>query len=292
MRRVLLPNYERERIPTPDHDFLDIDWLKRGSSKLMIISHGLEGNTNRTYVKGMARAGNLNGFDILAWNYRGCSGEMNKTLTFYHSGATDDLATVVEHAHSLGTYTEIYLIGFSLGGNLTLKYVGEKRSRPLSLKKVTTFSVPLDLHASCNKISQPSNWIYSQRFLKSLRKKIITKSKIMDGLEVYKLANARTLREFDDLFTGPMHGFKDALDYYHQCSAIRFIQDISLPTLIINAANDPFLSPECYPHQLVKGHPFVSFESPVHGGHVGFTQFNKNGLYWSEQRAIDFFKNN
>jgi len=291
LRTVSLEPYQRERIATPDDDFLDLDWLTQGSSNLIIISHGLEGNTQRAYIKGMARAGYTHGFDILAWNYRGCSQEMNKAIRFYHSGATDDLSTVIEHAHSLGRYNQIYLVGFSLGGNLTLKYLGEKRPRPDSLKKSITFSVPMDLHSSCEKISKPSNWIYSQRFLKSLRKKVIDKSKIISGLDVRGLASIKTLREFDDHFTGPIHGFKDALDYYHQCSAIRVLQQISIPSLIISAANDPFLSPECYPHQLVMNHAKVSFESPVYGGHVGFTQFNKNGLYWSEQRAIDFFKN-
>lgn len=292
LRNVHLQPYQRERVITPDDDFLDIDWLKQKSSRLIIISHGLEGNTQRTYVKGMARAGYQNGYDILAWNYRGCSEEMNKALRFYHSGATDDLATVVEHADALDQYEEIFLVGFSLGGNLTLKYLGEDRSRPDSLKKVATFSVPLDLLASCVKISQPSNWIYSQRFLKSLSKKVLHKSKLMNGLDPGLLKKVKTLLEFDDYFTGPMHGFKDALDYYHQCSAIRFLQNIQLPTLLINAANDPFLSPECYPHHVLNGHPYVRFESPRHGGHVGFTQFNKTGLYWSEEQALNFFKTN
>lgn len=290
LRKVSLQPYQRERITTPDDDFLDLDWLKQKSNKLIIISHGLEGNTQRAYIKGMARAGYQNGFDILAWNYRGCSEELNRALRFYHSGATDDLATVVEHANSLNQYEQIFLVGFSLGGNLTLKYLGEDRKRPASLMKAATFSVPIDLGASCVKISQPSNWIYSQRFLKSLRKKVLSKSKLMKGLDTDSLSKIKTLREFDDYFTGPIHGFKDALDYYHQCSAIRFVKNIQLPTLLINAANDPFLSPECYPHTLLKGHPFITFESPEHGGHVGFAQFNKNGLYWSEQRAIDFFK--
>jgi predicted alpha/beta-fold hydrolase len=289
LRKVALQSYQRERIATPDNDFLDLDWLKQqGSTKLIIISHGLEGNTQRAYIKGMARAGYQHGFDILAWNYRGCSEEMNRALRFYHSGATDDLETVTEYAHSLSQYKEINLVGFSLGGNLTLKYLGEKRLRPESLKKAVTFSVPMDLHSSCLKISQPSNWIYSQRFLKSLRKKVMDKSRIMSGLDVRGLDKIKTLKEFDDHYTGPIHGYKDALDYYQQCSAIRFIKDINLPTLVISAANDPFLSPECYPHELVKDHSFVSFESPTHGGHVGFTQFNKNGLYWSEQRVINF----
>jgi len=289
LRKVTLQPFQRERISTPDNDFLDLDWLKQGSSKLIIISHGLEGNTQRTYVKGMARAGYQHGHDILAWNYRGCSEEMNKTLRFYHSGATDDLATVIEHAQSLCQYKEIYLVGFSLGGNLTLKYLGEKRLRPGLLKKVVTFSVPLDLHTSSVKISQPSNWIYSQRFLKSLRKKVQDKSRIISGLDIRGLEKIKTLHEFDDHFTGPIHGFKDALDYYHQCSAVRFIKDITIPTLVISAANDPFLSPECYPYELVRDHSYVLFESPAYGGHVGFTQFNTTGLYWSEQQAINFF---
>jgi len=288
LRSVELQPYQRERIITPDHDFLDLDWLKQGSKKLIVISHGLEGNTQRAYIKGMAKVGYQHGYDILTWNYRGCSEEMNKTLGFYHSGATHDLATVLQHTQETGQYAEIFLVGFSLGGNLTLKYLGEERTRPASLKKAVTFSVPMDLHTSCNKISQPSNWVYSQRFVKSLKEKIIRKSKTIHALDTSGLDKIKTLREFDDYFTGPIHGYKDALDYYHHCSAIRFVTDIKIPVLIINAANDPFLSPECYPHDLLKGHSYVSFESPQRGGHVGFAQINKNGLYWSEQRAIDF----
>jgi predicted alpha/beta-fold hydrolase len=291
IRKVQLQPYQRERIATSDNDFLDLDWLKQKSSRLMIISHGLEGNTQRPYIKGMARAGFQHGYDILTWNYRGCSEELNKALRFYHSGATDDLATVIDYAHSLGQYKQILLVGFSLGGNLTLKYLGETRIRPSSVTKSVTFSVPLDLHTSCEKISKPSNWIYSQRFLRSLRKKVTDKSKIIRELDARGLEKIKTLREFDDHFTGPIHGFKNALDYYHQCSALRFLEGISIPSLIISATNDPFLSTECYPHALVKGLSNVAFESPQHGGHVGFTQFSKNGLYWSEQRAIDFLKN-
>lgn len=285
-RNVKLPPYQRERITTPDNDFLDLDWLKQDSQKLAIISHGLEGDTSRPYIKGMAKALYDNGYDTLTWNYRGCSGEMNQALRFYHSGATDDLATVVDHASDKG-YGEINLIGFSLGGNLTLKYLGEERNRP-ALHKAVTFSVPLDLHTSCMKISEPSNWIYSQRFLRSLRKKVIGKSKIMHGIDITLLKKVKTLQQFDDVFTGPIHGFKDAIDYYTQCSSLRVVSNITLPTLIVNAKNDPFLSPKCFPNDMLKNHPFVSFETPDHGGHVGFTQFNKNGLYWSEERTLEF----
>lgn len=286
-RKVNLPPYQRERINTPDHDFLDLDWLKRGSKKLTIVSHGLEGDTTRPYIKGMAKALYENNYDTLTWNYRGCSGEMNHALRFYHSGATDDLATVIDHALTQ-SYTEINLIGFSLGGNLTLKYLGEDRSRPDVLHKAVAFSVPLDLHTSCLKISEPSNWIYSQRFLRSLRKKVLEKSRVIKYLDASNLQNVKTLQEFDNIFTGPIHGFRDALDYYTQSSSLRVVNNITTPTLIVNAKNDPFLSEQCYPEALLENHPFVTFESPERGGHVGFTQFSKNGLYWSEERAIEF----
>ena len=286
-RRIKLPPYQRERIETPDNDFLDLDWLTQNSKKLVIISHGLEGDTTRPYIKGMAKALFNEGYDVLTWNYRGCSGEINKAVRFYHSGATDDLATVVDYANSK-SYEDINLVGFSLGGNMTLKYLGEDRPRPEKISKTVAFSVPLDLHKSCIKISQPENWIYSRRFLRSLKKKVLSKSRIMKEIDASGLKKIKTLHEFDNYFTGPIHGFKDALDYYTQSSAIKFVAHIKTPTLIVNAKNDPFLSPECYPDELLKDHPFVQFESPAHGGHVGFAQFTKNGLYWSEERAIKF----
>jgi uncharacterized protein len=289
LRKVADVQYQRERITTPDKDFLDLDWLKQDSKKLVIISHGLEGSTDRAYIKGMAKLFFVNGFDALAWNYRGCGSEMNKNLRFYHSGATDDLGNVISHADALG-YSEINLIGFSLGGNLTLKYVGEQGDAiPSTIKKIVTFSVPLNLKSSCEKISSPGNWMYSQRFLKSLKKKIADKSKIMSGLNVSALNEVKTLLQFDNTYTAPLHGFRDAFDYYQQCSAIRFVSAIQRPTLVVNALNDPFLSADCYPTEF-SNHPYLTFEYPERGGHVGFALFNKNGLYWSELRALDFIQ--
>ncbi|MBL7871446.1 MAG: alpha/beta fold hydrolase [Cyclobacteriaceae bacterium] len=288
LRNVKDVEYERERITTPDHDFLDLDWVKQDSKKLVIISHGLEGSSDRAYIKGMAKIFYANGFDALAWNYRGCSGEMNKKLRFYHSGATDDLGYVIQHAESLG-YSEINLIGFSLGGNLTLKYAGEQGNAiSLKIKKIVTFSVPLNLRSSCEKISVPSNWMYSQRFLKSLKKKVADKSNVLPELNVSRLPEIKTLLEFDNTYTAPLHGFRDAFDYYHQCSAIRFVSSIQRPTLIVNALNDPFLSADCYPTEIIN--PNLTFEYPQRGGHVGFALFHKNGLYWSELRALDFIQ--
>jgi uncharacterized protein len=287
LRRVSLHPYTRERITTPDYDFLDLDWLQKGSDKLVIISHGLEGNSQRAYIKGMARIFFSSGYDVLAWNYRGCSEEMNRQLRFYHSGASDDLNVVVNHAIDKKAYKNIFLVGFSLGGNMTLKFLGESPPRP-EVKKAVAISVPLDLRTSCEKISLPGNWIYSRRFIKSLKRKILIKSALMPGLDVTGLHQVKTLKDFDDRYTAPLHGFKDAVDYYSKCSAINFLATIQTPTLVINTENDPFLSKECFPAALLKNHGHVRLEILSKGGHVGFTQFNKNGLYWSEQRAFNF----
>jgi predicted alpha/beta-fold hydrolase len=289
LRRVNIAPYKRERITTPDNDFLDLDWLTQHSTKLVIISHGLEGNSQRPYVKGMAKALFSNGYDVLAWNFRGCSEEMNRQLRFYHSGATEDLETVVQHALTTKRYTELYLVGFSLGGNLTLKYLGEKTPHP-SIKKAATFSVPVDLKSSCEKISLPMNRIYSRRFVNSLKTKIIRKAAIMPGLDLSCLDKIRSLQEFDDAYTAPLHGFKNALTYYTACSALNFLNTISIPTLMINTQNDPFLSKQCLAAEEFKDHPNLVFEITAKGGHVGFAQINKNGLYWSEFRALGWFK--
>ncbi|MCU0359048.1 MAG: alpha/beta fold hydrolase [Cyclobacteriaceae bacterium] len=290
-RRVAIAPYQRERITTPDDDFLDLDWLKQGSDKLVVLSHGLEGNTTRAYVKGMARAVFGKGYDVVAWNYRGCSGEMNRQLRFYHSGATDDLDTVLQHINQKTAYREIVLIGFSLGGNMTLKYLGEERLRPNNIIKAIVFSVPLDLHASCIQISKRENWLYAKRFLKSLKKKVADKAAHRKELDTRGLSRIKTLMDFDNYFTGPLHGFQDAIDYYTRCSAIRFISNITVPALVVNALNDPFLSRECFPTDMLQNHPYVKLETPENGGHVGFTQFNGNGLYWSEVRTLAFLEN-
>ncbi len=288
-RKVTEPLHTSIRITTEDDDFLDLFWSTQAAEKLVIISHGLEGDAHRSYMTGMANACLANGFDVIRWNFRGCGPEINKQLRFYHSGASDDLDTVIKYALTKG-YQEINLIGFSLGGNMMLKYVGEDRVRPDVLNKIVTISVPMDLLTSCQKISKPSNWIYANRFIKSLKNKVTQKAKLRTDLDISGIELVHTLIDFDDQFTAPLHGYSDARDYYSQCSSRRFVENIKNPTLIINAANDPFLSMECYPDKLLKNHPHVRLEMPAQGGHVGFAQFTKKGLYWSEERAMDFLK--
>lgn len=279
--------YMRERINTPDGDFLDLDFSRVGANKVVIISHGLEGDSHRGYMKGMAKSFNQAGYDAIAWNYRGCSGEINQRRRLYHSGATDDLEVVVKHALDQGKYEEIVMVGFSLGGNLTLRYLGEKNAKISDkIKSGIVFSVPMDLHAGSKQISQPGNILYAKRFQRKLKAKIRSKAKQYADINIDNLDKIKTLFEFDEKYTAPIHGFDGAVDYYTKCSAINNVEEITIPTLIVNAANDPFLPKECYPISLLKSHNNVFLEIPKHGGHVGFS--NSKEVYWSEKRAVEF----
>ncbi|MCC5937217.1 MAG: alpha/beta fold hydrolase [Lunatimonas sp.] len=286
-RTVPILPFERERISTPDGDFLDLDWLKQGSDNLVIISHGLEGNSRRPYMMGMADFFFSRGYDVLNWNFRGCSGSTNLQPVFYHSGATHDLHTVVLRAKS--GYRNIFLVGFSLGGNLTLKYLGERAPAQHGVQKAVAISVPLDLGGASDQISRRSNWLYSSRFLKSLKAKVKEKAKIFpERIPLGDLSKVRTLRDFDNWFTGPLHGFRDADHYYQSCSSLGFLEGIAIPVLILNARNDPFLSESCFPERLGETLSGVYMEFPTTGGHVGFSPRRVGFPFWSEKRAFDF----
>ena len=292
-RKVEGVNYVRERIKTDDGDFLDVDFLGHTSknpqfnNSIIVLSHGLEGDTSRQYITGMVKNFNANGFDCLAWNFRSCSGEMNQTKTFYHSGATHDLESIVKFSLSKG-YDKIYLIGFSLGGNLTLKYLGEKGQNLYpEIQKAVTFSVPLHLSSSSKKIG----WLYTKRFNKSLIKKILEKSQRFPEFQIdtSNIVKIKTLKDFDDAYTSQLHGFVDAEDYYEQNSSLYFLDKINIPTLIINAQNDPFLSEECYPFEKIRTMEKVYFQAPKMGGHCGFYPDDYQGVLWSEKRALEWF---
>lgn len=286
-RKVEMQKPERERITTPDGDFLDLHWYRHGKPALVILSHGLEGNSSRPYMLGMAREFVSAGMDVLCWNFRGCGDEMNSKVIFYHSGATYDLDTVLNHAQK--SYQDVYLLGFSLGGNLTLKFLGEKKKTYPKIKKGVAISVPLDLAGSCDKISSGENLLYSKRFLNTLKEKVIRKSLAFPGeLPVGLLRKIKTLRDFDEYFTGPLHGFEDAADYYKVNSSLQFLDQIEVPTLVLNAQNDPFLSKTCYPVKLARNLDTVHFEFPKYGGHVGFSRPSSEKSFYSERRAVEF----
>ncbi|GAA4440463.1 alpha/beta fold hydrolase [Pontibacter saemangeumensis] len=285
-RQVVGVQYQRERVATPDDDFIDIDWSVVGSDALLILSHGLEGDTGRPYITGMVKAFNLEGIDALAWNYRSCSGEPNKLLRSYHLGASDDLDFVVRHALRQNRYSHIYLVGFSAGGNITLKYLGEAPDQvPPQVKRAAVFSTPVDLKGSAQKISK----LYTRRFMKSLKTKLELKKEVYaQELDLSDYNVLWSFPEFDDRYTAPLHGFKSAEDYYARVSSRQFIPGIQVPTLLVNAKNDPFLSPECYPVQEARENPFFYLEMPEEGGHVGFTEDLRGESYYSERRAVTF----
>ena len=292
-RSVKGVQYQRERINTSDGDFLDLDWWKptqKPIKRVVILSHGLEGNTDRAYIKGMAKAFYDNDWAVLAWNQRSCSEETNRLLCSYHSGFTVDLAEVIDHALETNDYDEVALVGFSLGGNLTLKYLGEQGAGIASqITRSVVFSVPLDLASCAKQLHQWYNWVYSRRFLKSLKQKVKVKmSQFPGALEANLLKQIKTLNDFDELFTAPVNGFENAQDYYTQSSARYFLDKIAIPTLIVNAQNDTFLAPPCYPRKQVAQLDNVFLETPAQGGHCGFTPLKGKTTYWSEQRAIDF----
>ncbi|WP_215237376.1 YheT family hydrolase [Dyadobacter helix] len=290
--------YERERINTPDEDFLDLDWALNQQkadivgTPLVILSHGLEGSTSSQYVLGMTRLMTRSGYDCLAWNFRSCSGEMNKASRFYHSGATEDLDLVVQYAIKKG-YRSVYLIGFSLGGNLTLKYLGEQGSElPSEIRKALVFSAPMDLKACSMAMIQPRNRVYMHRFLKSLRPKVDEKARLFpDKIDIKSGRFVKTLYDFDHIYTAPIHGFRDADDYYAQCSSMHFVENIGIETLIVNSENDPIVPIASLPSDVIARHDKVFLESPAQGGHCGFRpSVLSGGIYWSEQRALDFLR--
>lgn len=293
IRKIDDVHYTRQRVPTADGDFIDLDWsyasLKGAGTSLAVLCHGLEGRSDRAYMKGMARAFNRRGIDAVAYNYRGCSGEPNRQKKFYTAGATDDLEDVLTSIRALGQYDSIYLVGFSLGANLVLKYAGENgRNIQPDIKGVAAVSAPCELRSSSIELDKLKNRIYTRRFLKMLCDKIRDKAASFPELGRIDLDSIKTLRQFDDMVTAPVSGFADAEDYWHRASCIRVLSGTAVPVLILNAADDPILGPECYPYKVARTHDNVFLEVPKWGGHVGFMQRPGDPEYWHEQRTVEF----
>ncbi|QXP50847.1 YheT family hydrolase [Cellulophaga sp. HaHa_2_1] len=280
---------ERERIILSDTDFLDLDWsfAAETSNKVIILIHGLEGSAQRPYITGSAKVFNQNGYDACAINLRSCSGVPNDLFRSYHSGATEDLEAVINHLLKNKSYTEIFIKGFSLGGNLTLKYLGEERVIPNEIKGAVAVSVPCDLHSSLKQLLRPKNAIYAARFKKHLVEKLRSKQKLFpDKISDQDINSIKTLKDFDDIYTSRAHGFTDAIDYYTQSSCLQFLSNINTPTLIINSKNDSFLGPECYPYAEAENNEKLFLETPNFGGHVGF--YGVKNTTYTEKRCLNF----
>ncbi len=287
LRRVPALPLQRKRITTSDGDFIDLDCLWQDGPATVVLCHGLEGNAHRQYMTGMARAFGRRGWNVVGYNYRGCSGEPNHKPYCYHSGATDDLRLVLRCVDRADNPVRA-LVGFSLGGNLILKYLGEDTQAVLpSLRAAVTFSVPVNLAETTDMMARKENWIYSRRFLKKLSAKITAKAELFPrDIDLSLLSQVKSLENFDNLFTAPLSGFADAADYYRQCSALQFLSALKIPALLVSAMDDPFLGPTCYPRDIARASEFFHLEIPQHGGHVGFRQ--AGGEYWSERRAVEF----
>lgn len=288
-RKVEGVSYRREQIRTPDEDFLNIDWSTIGSNRLLIISHGLEGDSERHYVRGMVKLFNANGTDVLVWNNRSCGGEMNLQPILYHHGASYDLDTVIQYVLSLKKYKDIFLSGISMGGAQTLTYLGEKGIHlPKEIKMAAVYSTPCNLPSSADTLKLKENLFYKKRFLGKLKKKMALKgAQYPDLIDLELLERVNDFDQFDTHFTAKLHGFKDAKDFYHAVSPDQWMPNIIIPTLVLNALNDPLLGEACYPIELSKRKKEIILEMPKRGGHTGFVQ-KGDEFTWAEHRVLNF----
>lgn len=286
---------ERERLELPDGDFLDIDYGEEPGpdAPIGLVLHGLEGSSRRGYTRVAYLELLKNGVQPVGMNFRSCSGEPNRTARFYHSGDTDDLRLVLEHLGERFPGRPIGAIGFSLGGNVLLKYLGEEGEAARSaLQAAVAISVPYDLVAGSERLGRGiMGRAYSEYFLRMLRRKAAAKADmIRDLCDLDTALRARSLPEFDTAFTAPLHGFADAEDYYRQASCGPYLVTIRVPTLLIHAIDDPFLPVDAIPWSAVETNPHLIPGFTKFGGHVGFITGSspRSARFWSEEEAGRF----
>lgn len=288
--------YSRKRVTTWDHDFIDLDFSLVGSKTLVILIHGLEGSSQSKYILAATSEFNNEAIDTVAFNLRSCSGEDNLLLQSYHSGKTDDVHFVVNHVIDNYSYENIVLVGYSLGGNLTLKYMGEfAKTQSSKIKCAVAVSVPIDLSSSSAIMSSYKNKVYMEKFLKTLRLKVLEKTRKFPEFkfEKDKLLKAKSFSDFDTLYTAPVFGYSGAEDYWKKASSKPYLKFIETPTLLITSKDDPFLAEECYPIKEAKASKNFYLEITKYGGHVGFiSTFLHHQNRWLENRILNFIKQN
>ena len=286
LRRQAPLEYRPERLELPDGDFVDLCWTGPETGPLVIVLHGLQGSVSSPYVIGLMRALMSSGTRGVLMHFRGCSGEPNRLARGYHSGDTGDLGVLIDEIRAREPDTPLAAVGYSLGGNVLLKYLGESGERT-PLQAAVAVSVPLVLRAASDRLSQGLSRIYDRYLLRALLAGAEKKSAQLSaaGLDVASVLRCQSIREFDERLTAPLHGFSDALDYYTRCSSRSFLGQVQVPTLILHAADDPFMSPSVVP-QPEELSAAVTLELSEGGGHVGFVA--GLGRYWLEERIPEF----
>jgi uncharacterized protein len=266
----------------------------RRESPTLLLLHGLEGSADAHYMRGIADKAFAAGCNVVRLNQRNCGGTDHLSVGVYNSGLTADPAAVIAELLRRDRLPSIAVAGYSLGGNLTLKLAGEYGAAPpAQVRAFAAISPTLDLTACISALERPSNWLYQQNFLVSLKRRIRRKWKLFpDSYSVAPLARMRTVRQFDDAYTAPMSGYRDAADYYERASARRVTAAIRVPTLIITAADDPFVPPEPFHSPEVSGNPAIRLVVTPHGGHCGFVSADRNGDdgYWAERMIVAFVR--
>ena len=289
-------NYNRKRITTWDHDFIDLDFSLIGSETLAVLIHGLEGSSESKYMTSTTNHLNSKGLDVVCFNLRSCSGEDNLLLSTYHSGKTEDVDFVIKHILANYSYKNIVIIGFSLGGNLTLKYLGEQSDAisPI-IKGGIAVSVPIDIASAEKEMEKLKNKLYLEVFFKTMKTKVLEKAHKFPEyqLDKDKLFKATKFKHLEYLYTVPVFGFESPEDYWEKASSKPFITAIKKPTLLINAKDDTFLSKECYPFDEAHNSDLFHLEAPNYGGHCGFiNSFKASENTWLEERIARFINEN
>jgi hypothetical protein len=288
LRDVPKIEFKRKRVHTPDDDFLDIDLIEKNSKKVIILCHGLEGSSNSQYIQACSSLLDKENYNILAINYRSCSGEMNNRPTLYHSGYIDDLEWIIDT--SCSQYEEIILVGYSLGGNIILKYLATSNHVSSKISLGIAISTPADLKHSSKRLLSFDNKLYQKKFLETLRPKMIEKALQFPGIiDVKNLKKVKNTEDFDEFYTAPLHGFDGAQDYYKKANSLQDLANIKTPTVMISAMDDPFLSKEAFPTEIAKNHSYLDLIMTKYGGHVGFSN-PLSTYYWIEKKVLSLIK--
>jgi hypothetical protein len=296
------PRARRERWELPDGDFLDVDRFdpprrpaahRAPADALLVVCHGLEGSSRAPYVRGLVALARSAGLPALAVNFRGCSGEPNRLPRFYHSGETGDLAFVVERLVAERPARPILLAGFSLGGNVVVKYLGERGDAvPPQVRGAAVVSVPFDLERCARVIDGAGfwSWVYRERFMRQMRRKAVAKARrFPHAFDAGRAASARTFADFDAAVTAPLFGFASAEDYWRRASAGPWLAGVRRPLLAVASLDDPIVPPDALPVADAAGNPHVRLETVAAGGHVAFVSGSPlRPRFWAERRAVEF----